>query len=102
MLPAQGFRRAAGLIRIAAVTGLNWLKNARRFAVRGFPCCGEIRGAKLHTAHPSVIANLRTSIVAIVFAVLGAASTFGAAPLSSIAAIDQLTNDEAAKQIAVD
>jgi diguanylate cyclase (GGDEF)-like protein len=70
--------------------------------VRGFPCCGEIRGAKLHTAHPSVIARLRTPIVAIVFAILGAASTFGAAPLNSIAAIHQLTNDEAAKQIPVD
>lgn len=81
---------------------MTWLKNARLIAVREFPCLGEIRGGKLETAHPSLIAKLRTSILAAAIAALGAATTFGAAPLNSIGAIHRLTNDEAAKQIPVD
>src|SRR5580700_3189208 len=66
------------------------------------PCCGEIRGGKLDTEHPSFVAKLRTSILAVAIAALGAATAFGAAPLNSIGAIHRLTNDEAAKQIPVD
>jgi diguanylate cyclase (GGDEF)-like protein len=62
------------------------------------------KGGKLQTAHLSVVAaGLRRTIIAIALAALGVQSAFAAAPtLSSLAAIHQLTNDQASKRIPVD
>ncbi len=66
--------------------------------MRGF------KGGKLQTARPSVrVVNLLTSILAIALAAPGAQSAFAAAAtLNSLSAIHLLTNDQAAKRLAVD
>lgn len=71
------------------------------------PCADSpdegIKGGKLNTAHPSVAAILRRSVLAIALAAPGVQSAFAApAPLDSLAAIHLLTNDQASKRLAVD